>query len=156
MFDGQVRRSLSNGVPLPQTIEASDFEAETFLKPALEDDALLLCLDDLPQQPMSAQGPDPSPEAGACSSQVTSLTEKNAALQADLERLTRQFENYRLAVQETLDRRWGDDPADPEGAVPAPNPGITTDPTSESDGYFESYAHNGKANSQLAKPLSSY
>jgi type I protein arginine methyltransferase len=139
------------GVALPEQISAEDIQDDRFLKPVLDDDALILCLDDLPEVSSAAatqaQG---LPQGGADAGLVDSLLQKNADLQAELDQLAKQFNNYRLAVQQTLDQRWGDDdegpgPADKAGASSSGSAGGNTGKESK-DGYeyyFESYAHNG-------------
>lgn len=97
----------------------------------LEDDALIVCLDDLPP-PAAANGADKGGE------EVDSLLKRNSELQAELEQLSKQFANYRLTVEKTLDERWQADD-EPEDA-----PTTTTKNGKRKDEYyFESYAHNG-------------
>jgi len=127
---------------MPETISASDFESEDYLKPVLADDALLLCLDDLPEQERAGVddgGSAEEPSAG--SSEATHLLARNAELQGQLERLAKQFDNYRLAAEQTLDRRWGDSGAEPQpGGAQAAAPAAAA---AAPDGYFQSYGHNG-------------
>ncbi len=94
----------------------------------LKDDGLILCLDDLPPTPaQQPEGPASGPEP------VDKLLAKNEDLQREVDRLTSQFDNYRLAVQQTLDQRWEAEPG-----VASAAPGVVI----ESD-YFASYAHSG-------------
>ncbi|KAL2127742.1 hypothetical protein VTI74DRAFT_10239 [Chaetomium olivicolor] len=152
-----VRRSAKEGTPLPQEIIADHLADERLLIPVLEDDALIFCLDELPE-PKRAQGQEKgkSAEALAAASNgegpvVDELLQKNAQLQAELEQLAKQFSSYRLAVEQTLDKRWG---VDEEGekaessssskARPAA-PAAAEEKKEEKDEsayYFESYAHN--------------
>ena len=122
---------------------------------------MILCLDDLPESSGAGAGAEASGAAGAEKGAdvppVDELIQKNAELQAQLEQLSKQFSNYRLAVQQTLDQRWqADDENDKDGAkgkgkaAAAATSGIPSAPAPEgpaakdgaSDYYFESYAHN--------------
>ncbi|KAK4655889.1 Ribosomal protein arginine N-methyltransferase rmt3 [Podospora pseudocomata] len=147
-----IRQKVHDGKPVkPDDIKASDLEDDSLLKPVLEDDALIVCLDDLP-----AAG-EAAPQAREIKQNevpaVDELLRKNAQLQEELEKLSQQFSNYRLAVQQTLDQRWGED--DKPGSskaraeAPAPAPAPATNGTEKKDNsppeatyYFESYAHN--------------
>ncbi|KAK4189888.1 S-adenosyl-L-methionine-dependent methyltransferase [Podospora australis] len=124
------------------SIKKEDLEDESLLKPVLEDDALILCLDDLPQPGQKQQDQSKSQDKPA----VDELLQKNAQLQEELEKLSQQFSNYRLAVQQTLDQRWGeDDEKDkPESSKTATSKSVNGEKKEpeEATYYFESYAHN--------------
>ena len=127
-----------------EDISASDFDDESYLKPVLADDGLLLCLDDLPTPAAEGQGvvaPSDEPPTAA----AAQLLAKNAELQQQLEQLAKQFDNYRLAVQQTLDRRWEDNGASSAEGSGLPDSGSKpAAPAAEApDGYFQSYGHNG-------------
>ena len=66
---------------------------------------------------------------------LSALSSDDGAHQEELEQVRSQFANYRLAVQETLDRRWGDDD---EAKPPQPQ-----EKKDNSNYYFESYAAHG-------------
>jgi hypothetical protein len=103
------------------------------LKPVLEDDALILSLDELEVPRSSA--------FEAEGQNVELLLARNSQLEEELDRLQRQFDNYRLAVQATLDHRWGDDVEEAKNSK-----AFDLDKPSKpnnSDYYFESYAGNG-------------
>ncbi|KAK1761139.1 S-adenosyl-L-methionine-dependent methyltransferase [Echria macrotheca] len=121
-----VRQRVHEGKEVPKDITQADLADDSLLKPVLEDDALILCLDDLPQTA--------SPDKQESSPQVDDLLKKNAELQAELENLTKQFSNYREAVQKTLDDRWQAND-EPEDAPPQKT-------KEKDDYYFESYAYN--------------
>ena len=102
-----------------------------------------MCLDDLPEPSApvkETKQSDVSPE---------DLIKRNSELQSELEALAKQFSNYRLAVQQTLDTRWGEDEAESSTKAPGAPPkaqdssdaGKTGNDYSES--YFASYARNG-------------
>ncbi|KAK3321144.1 S-adenosyl-L-methionine-dependent methyltransferase [Cercophora scortea] len=130
-----VRQRVHEGAELPAEITPADLEDDRYLKPVLDDDALILCLDDLPET--GAASTSELPGSGADASLDVELKKSAAELQAELEQLTKQFTNYRLAVQKTLDERWqaNDEPDD----VPSKNGKEVKD---DSAYYFESYAHN--------------
>ena len=92
---------LLGGLPVSSTISKSDFEDDKFLKPVLEDDALLISLDDLPELPSAnATSKDTEPS--------TNLVTRVSELEEELRRIQSQFDSYRSTVEETLDERWND------------------------------------------------
>lgn len=132
---------------MPGEITAGHLADDKLLIPVLEDDALIFCLDELPeQQPESAdQGKAVGNGEGLV---VDELLQKNAQLQTELEQLAKQFTNYRLAVEQTLDKRWGMEEEDGEKAgsskTAAPAAAEKKPQKDESAYYFESYAYNGE------------
>lgn len=133
-----VRQCKRDGVALPQSIAAADIEDDKYLKPVLEDDALIFTLDDL-----DLDGPAPSSVAAAPSavdeSSEQSLAQANRKLQDELAAITSQFADYRLLVEDTLEKRWGDDSPRPNSSVSQ-----SSRPRDASQYYWESYATNGK------------
>jgi len=125
-----VRQRGQQSQPLPDQISLKDIEDEEYLKPVLENDALLFTLDEVLEADQEA-GEDDSALVDASAKE---LLARNKALEAELEALRDQYSNYRLAVEETLDRRWGDDAA--------PGPSNAAPKKSNSDYYFESYAYH--------------
>ncbi|KAK7416513.1 Ribosomal protein arginine N-methyltransferase rmt3 [Neonectria magnoliae] len=119
-----VRDSVKQGSSLPAKISLGDFDDERYLRPVLENDALIFSLDEI-LETIQSSGPDLQSQ----STSADSLLAQNKALEEELEKVLGQFANYRLAVEQTLDQRWGDD-AD---AAPA-------DKKDDSAHYFESYA----------------
>ncbi|KAH8888168.1 S-adenosyl-L-methionine-dependent methyltransferase [Thozetella sp. PMI_491] len=138
-----IRQRVHEGAGLPAEVTLEDIQDDRYLKPVLDNDALIMCLDELPDAALntaSASQQGTVHVETADPALVESLLKKNAELQAELERLAGQFSNYRLAVQQTLDQRWGDDD-DGTGAVKAETD-ASGKPKDNSDYYFESYAHN--------------
>lgn len=82
-----VRTQVKKGNNTPDVSSKSNFEDDVYLKPVLEDDALLYSLDDLADE----QGEDAVP--------ATETNRQVLELQENLERLQNQFSEYRLAVQ---------------------------------------------------------
>ncbi|KAI6780304.1 Ribosomal protein arginine N-methyltransferase-like protein [Emericellopsis cladophorae] len=112
-----VRSKVQSNQPLPEQISAKDIEDDQYLKPVLENDALLFTLDEVLEADQETTA-DPATRA--------------RALEEELENLRDQFANYRLTVEQTLDKRWGDD-AEPTPLTSAPK-------KDDSEYYFESYA----------------
>ena len=127
-----VRQSVQQGKPLPKQISSQDVDNEDYLKPVLENDALLFTLDEVLDSEQDVAGAVTAVADGS----VTELLAQTKSLEAELEAVRTQFANYRLTVEETLDRRWGDDP-EPKPATQGPK-------KDDSDYYFESYAAHGK------------
>lgn len=141
---------------LPESISEADLQDDRFLMPVLPDDAFLTCLDDLPPSSSSespGKGKDKaSNEAEATTETATDLAGKNAALEAQLEALTKQFAGYRLAVEQTLDKRWhaDDDSDDDDSDASVPSPAAAAKkggPPKEDNSkyYWESYANHGRS-----------
>lgn len=125
-----VRDCVSRGQRLPPIISRADIDKEAYLKPVLENDAALFSLGDIME---ITDAPNLHGD-----NNTLSLSSRNSRLEAELKFVQASFANYRLAVQQTLDRRWGDDqeePRAPRNAAPTKNC---------SDYYFESYASNGE------------
>jgi type I protein arginine methyltransferase len=105
-------------------VTLADIEDDRYLKPVINDDAVIILFDELD---------DDSAATGTAAPAVSqdSLAELNAKLAAELENVSSQFANYRLAVEKTLEKRWGED-TQPDDSRPK-------DP---SQYYWESYATN--------------
>lgn len=122
-----IRSNTKQGISLSSDISFSDIEDDRYLLPVLENDALIFCLDEiLEEQPNNPAAVLESPDGSSKAMHI-----RNRELEAELESVRSQFNNYRLAVQQTLDQRWGDDTEQ----VKPKNRGT--------DYYFESYAANG-------------
>ncbi|KAK4119988.1 S-adenosyl-L-methionine-dependent methyltransferase [Parathielavia appendiculata] len=146
-----IRRGVKEGTALPQEITAEHLADDSLLIPVLADDALIFCLDELPERTSGqaqekGQAAEVQNSASGGGPVVDELLQKNAQLQAELEQLAKQFTNYRLAVEQTLDKRWG---VDDEGeacktaapVAPAEQQKKKEEEKDESAYYFESYAH---------------
>lgn len=124
------------GNKTPDVSSKSKFDDDVYMKPVMEDDALLYSLDDITED----QDEDAGPGAEA-DRQVLELQE-------DLERLQTQFSEYRLAVQKSLEEQLSkeDDKLDSSTSVARPKSKIQE---ADSD-YFVSYAYNG---GYIQKPI---
>ncbi|EEY15373.1 S-adenosylmethionine-dependent methyltransferase superfamily domain-containing protein [Verticillium alfalfae VaMs.102] len=125
-----IRQRVLDGVSLPVPIRLEDIDHDQYLKPVVEDDALIMSLDELHVddhvEPLSKEG---SVLAGEVPS-TQSLLASKSELERELAAVKAQFANYRTAVEQTLDHRWGDD-TDPGPAAP---------PRDQSQYYWESLA----------------
>lgn len=133
-----VRQCVLEKRPLPQNLHIQDFEDDGYLKPVLANDALLFSLDEILED--GEQG-EQAGESGADSrksrnNSIEALLARQKELETELESVRTRFSNYRLAVEETLDRRWGTE-TDPGSSNQAPA-------KQDSDSYFESYAGHGE------------
>lgn len=132
-----IRQRAHEGLPVTEDISKSDIDDDQYLKPVLDDDAVIIGIFDLPdvvpENAPSSQGQD--------ATLVDDLLKRNAELQADLAQVTAQFERYRITVSETLDQRWGDvDQAEAGSSASSSSKGKK--PEDASKYYWESYAGN--------------
>lgn len=135
-----VRSEVKAGNKTPDVSSKDKFVDDAFMKPVLEDDALLYSLDDIAEEDTEAA---PGNDA----------ERKVIELQEDLERLQTQFSEYRLAVQKSLADQLNkeDEKLEPGASVKKSR----ADKIEEADeGYFTSYAYNSEfANSILCLPF---
>lgn len=123
-----VRSEVKAGNKSPDVSSKSRFEDDAFLKPALEDDALLYSLDDIVEE-QDQEAP------------ATDAERRVLELQEDLERLQTQFSEYRIAVQKSMEDQLTkeDEKLEPAASVK----GAPKDRIQEADAdYFTSYAYN--------------
>ncbi|KAJ5601681.1 hypothetical protein N7510_011215 [Penicillium lagena] len=129
-----VRTQVKSGNMTPDVSTKAQFADDAYLKPVLEDDALLYSLDDLADD----QGEDAAPG--------TEAERQVLELQEDLERLQTQFSEYRLAVQKSMEDQLSKEEEKLDNAPSAQ----TADRIQEAeDGYFVSYSYNGIHESML-------
>ncbi|KAM3069642.1 Ribosomal protein arginine N-methyltransferase rmt3 [Clarireedia jacksonii] len=125
-----IRSKAQSKEKVTSDISLADLEDEKYLKPVLEDDALLFCLDELPDvnQQNGSEGKGKEAEPGQLVARVSELEE-------ELRKIQTQFENYRNTVKETLDERWNDQSAGP--SVPEKE-----EKRDDDSHYFSSYSYN--------------
>lgn len=126
-----IRTEVKNGNNNPDVSSKSKFEDDVYLKPVLEDDALLYSLDDLAEE----QADDAV--AG------TETNRQVLELQENLERLQTQFSEYRLAVQKSMDDQLSKEDEKLAESTPQPSAKAIDRLQDADDGYFVSYAYNG-------------
>lgn len=127
-----VRSEVKAGNMTPAVSKAK-IEDDAYLKPVLEDDALLYSLEDVLEEET------PGDETGR----------RVLELQEDLERLQNQFSEYRLAVQKSMEEQLS---KEDEGLPPSSDDPSVKKPSkfeaAESD-YFSSYSYNGVSGTVL-------
>jgi protein arginine N-methyltransferase 3 len=135
-----IRSQVHSGLTISSAaISKEDIADDKFLKPILEDDALLFSLDELPVVQDIAEGvgggtdTDTAGGSGRLAARVSELEE-------ELKRIQSQFDSYRVTVKHALDDRWNEkvlgDASVPEGA--------TKEQKRDDDShYFTSYSYNG-------------
>lgn len=114
----------------PDVSTKEKFEDDAYLKPVLEDDALLYSLDDIEDTESEAPG-------------GTEADKRVVELQEELERLQSQFLEYRTAVQKSMEDQLSQE----DDKIVAAGPSTQTAPgkAEEIDAdYFSSYSYNGE------------
>lgn len=128
-----IRSEVRAGNTKPDISSKAIFEDDIYMRPVLEDDALLYSLEDLGET--EAEGDAPVSNATA------NAKKRVLELQEQLERLQGQFSEYRLAVQKSLDDQLSKE--DDSSAAKGPTR-KATDRLQEADAdYFTSYSYNG-------------
>lgn len=132
-----LRSKTQSGEKPSQNISQADLEDEKYLKPVLEDDAFLFCLDDLPDiiEQNEGAGNGKEVESGPLVTRVSELEE-------ELRRIQSQFENYRNTVNETLDERWN--------KSAGPSEAKKEEKRDDDSQYFTSYSYNGQISAHLS------
>lgn len=139
-----IRSEVHTGNEAPNLSSKEAFQEDRFLKPFLDQDALLYSLDDI-------AGPFDQPAPAATngiiegSSSEDKARNRIAELEEELRCLQKQFSAYRETVDQTLENWWnseGNSHADSRKAL-APN-GIKPVPQDDDAHYFSSYSSNGQ------------
>lgn len=130
-----IRSQVHSGQKVNASISREDFDDEKYLKPVLEDDALLFSLDELPEVLEDGQ----SAEKGKGVAEPGALVVRVSELEEELRRMQLQFDNYRATVSQTLDERWNE--RSPSG--PSKPDGEDKEEKRDDDShYFTSYSYN--------------
>ncbi|KAI1110134.1 S-adenosyl-L-methionine-dependent methyltransferase [Nemania sp. NC0429] len=132
-----IRQRVHEGLPVSENISLADIDDDAYLKPVLDDDAVIIGLFDLPELPV----PDAivSAQSGDTAALVNDLLKRNSELQEQLASVMLQHENYRAAVSKTLDERWGETGAD-DTADKGKGKDGAGEKEDDSKYYWESYA----------------
>jgi type I protein arginine methyltransferase len=125
-----IRSEIKAGRQITSDFPKEVLDGDRYLKPVLEDDALLFSLDDLPGAVTNARD-------DAASASRSEEPDRVAELEQELRKTQTHFSNYKVAVQQILDRQWNDEPG---GAVSGEPEEAGTDKDFH---YFNSYAYNG-------------
>lgn len=138
------------------------FEDDKYLKPVLDDDALLIGLDDVIGETSEGISTSKGHEDGAVTNgKVDGTFSRIAELEGELQKLQSQFLEYRETVKKTLDDRWNDSE---DTLLPTANgvgsymvadggPGIPVKRDDDSH-YFTSYSYNGTSFTSLLSSCS--
>ncbi|KAI0445637.1 S-adenosyl-L-methionine-dependent methyltransferase [Xylaria telfairii] len=139
-----IRQRVHEGIPVIEDISLRDIDDDAYLKPVLDDDAVIIGLFELPE--LTAPDVTLSAQSGDNAALVNDLLKRNTELQEQLANVILQHENYRAAVSKTLDERWGESGAEDNAdkTNEASRKGKTRDggedKEDESKYYWESYA----------------
>jgi len=131
-----IRSQIHSGNKVSVDISKQDLDDEKYLKPVLEDDALLFSLDELPDVVDGVRGTTGKEVSSGSGELVSRVSE----LEEELRRIQLQFNNYRATVSETLDDRWN------EKGTAGPSRAVGTEKEVKRDDdshYFSSYSYNG-------------
>ncbi|KAG5940451.1 hypothetical protein E4U59_002436 [Claviceps monticola] len=126
-----IRTQVRDKCTLPKQISREDIDDDRYLSPVLDNDAVLFSLDEI----LGVMSQDEEIPVNKAKAPIDELLDRNKTLEAELHTVRERFANYRLAVEQTLDRRWGVDDVLHSPLISRPN--------DASNSYFESYAANG-------------
>ncbi len=141
-----IRSEIKSGRSVSSNVSLMNFEAEEFLKPVLEDDALLFSLGDLPEMVLRQEIAQLD-NTGADGS-IRLLT-RIAELEEELRKTQSLFSDYRSTVMQTLDERWKDSSMGADSIV---SNGVTREEKRDDDShYFSSYSYNGMSPKRALK-----
>lgn len=132
-----IRSEVKEGRSVSPTISQKDFDDEKYLKPVLEDDALLFNLDELPE----ASGEPEILGQGKPVEGSSQLLARVAELEEELRKTQLQFSDYRSTVSRTLDERWN------EGLASSADEASKEEKRDDDSHYFSSYSYNGLSQS---------
>lgn len=139
-----IRQRVHEGLPVSQDISLADIDHDAYLKPVLDDDAVIIGLFDLPE--LSAPDAVMSSQDGDNAALINELFKRNAELQERLDAVIRQHDDIRAAVSKTLDARWGEAGANDSTSIGSGVVGKdgtkdgVEEKEDESKYYWESYA----------------
>lgn len=125
-----IRATVREHKPLPNAISLEHFEHDRFLKPVLENDAVLISIDEI----LDVARDESQTTVGDATGSTQEALAAKKQLESDLEVLRSQFANYRAAAEHILDRRWGEDS----------EPGKDHAQRKTDSDYFQSYATHGQ------------
>ncbi|KAH8424064.1 protein arginine methyltransferase RmtB [Aspergillus melleus] len=129
-----IRSQVEAGNTSPDVTSKDKFDDDVYLKPVLEDDALLYSLDDIEDEEASD-----APGGTDAERQVVELQE-------ELERLQTQFSEYRSAVQQSMEEQLS---KEDEKLAPGPSQRAQSKVDEIDADYFVSYSYNGIHESML-------
>lgn len=128
-----IRSEVKNGNTKPDVSSAALFEDEKYLKPVLEDDALLYSLDDIADLTVGEQEGTDKPEKMTDSARIKEL-------ENELSNLRGEFAEYKQLVQKALNQSIEDEG---DSSSNKGDPSSSRSFQEAEKGYFTSYAYNG-------------
>lgn len=134
-----LRSEVQRGNTKPDVSSKSLFDDDVYLKPVLEDDALLFSLDGILQSAKHDDKLENGLRLEPAKAVEQDAFQRITDLEAQLQQLSSQFANYRLAVGKTLDERWDDREGNTAASTTPEQQAHRNDDTH----YFDSYAYNG-------------
>ena len=137
-----IRQCLKSGTPASSAISWEEINQDRYLQPVLENDAVIFSLDEIldSESDLGQDGRDEqSGPGGSDAPPRVTLTAREKELINQLSKIQNEYSNYRLAVEETLDKRWAEQSANPDKQANS----FDEEKNSGYDDYFESYAANG-------------
>ncbi|PGH37129.1 protein arginine N-methyltransferase 3 [[Emmonsia] crescens] len=137
-----IRSEVKAGNLTPDVSSAALFDDARYLRPVLEDDALLYSLDDLSEELKDEGGNTP----GSKHAETTDPTSRIRELEEELERMRGDFEEYKTIVKRSLDKELSSAASNTGGKSEASGSGRFHEAES---GYFTSYSYNGIHESML-------
>ncbi|KAI1435581.1 S-adenosyl-L-methionine-dependent methyltransferase [Xylaria sp. CBS 124048] len=134
-----IRHRVHEGLPVTEDIALVDIDKDVYLKPVLDDDAVIIGLHDLPELEILDPTLTDASERGEAV--IADLLQRNRMLQERLESVLAQYNGYREDVSKTLDKRWGEvgGPDDHAGGDKAQD-GADESGEDSSKYYYDSYA----------------
>ena len=146
-----LRSEFLGGKTKPQVLSKAVFEDDKYLKPVLEDDALLIGLDDVIGETSGDRPTTNGHEDGAVTNgKVDGTLSRIAELEGELQRLQSQFLEYRETVKRTLDDRWSEKEDTQlshsngvDSSAPVEEASGTSTKRDDDSHYFTSYSYNG-------------
>lgn len=134
-----LRSEAKNGNTHPDISRISQFEDDRYMRPVLEDDAMLFGIGDVLELAGLGDSNEEAQDASAAKSGLTDgengSRSQIAQLESELQQLRLQYAEYKSMVEKTLDSRWEEAP---DRAVEAG--ASRQDSASDHDaGYFDSY-----------------
>ncbi|PGH03750.1 protein arginine N-methyltransferase 3 [Blastomyces parvus] len=141
-----IRSEVKAGNSTPDVTSAALFDDERYLRPVLEDDALLYNLDDLAEESDLDQKAGGKDGSGLKEAESTDPTSRIRELEDELERMRSDFEEYKAIVKRSLDKELN---SAVSGAAEKPEPSGSGKFHEAESGYFTSYSYNGIHESML-------
>lgn len=132
-----IRSQVKAGNTSPDVSSKDKFDDDAYLKPVLEDDALLYSLGDVEDDDDEASGGNDAER-------------RVVELQEDLERLQSQFSDYRLAVQRSMEEQLSQEDSKLSTSSADPSTKAANKIEDAESDYFSSYSYNGIYNLVLS------